>query len=62
MKEMEKLIKAIHKHLEGKRVGKYMFDNDDTTEQVIEHFRKCHYKVFMPNSYTVIIKKRWWQK
>ena len=60
---MEMKVKAILKHLEGKRCGKYLFNDNETANYIVKYFKKKGYKAYIVNSFnTVIISKRWWQK
>lgn len=59
----ERLIKAIEIDIQKKRTGQYLFDDDETAEDIIKHFKTKRYKVYKATSYgLIVITKRWWQK
>ena len=56
-------IRAILKHLEDKRYGRYLFNDNETATDIVKYFKKKGYKAYIVNSFnTVIISKRWWQR
>lgn len=56
-------INKVNTLLKNQRGATVLFDDDETTAEVVAYFRKKHYKVEQLTSYGLYyISKRWWQK